>query len=158
MWVIPYIHLRPGTVQNAGTMKLLMNACLLGSSVTHCCVAQEPFWLSCICVLYNTPSLYLILISRYTRESGHSATSWYDKGWSPSTNKHQTTKSSYSGWSKRSTRGNPSECEGRHSYWDDGEAQDSANDTEGVAMEGKDKTHGREKGVEEEENAPSRRV
>ena len=51
---------------------------------------------------------------------------------------------------------------GRHSHWDDGKAQDSANDTEGVAVEGKEKTHGKEKGTEEDgvavrdtkENAP----
>ena len=47
-------------------------------------------------------------------------------------------------------RGNPSEYEGRHSNWDDGKAQDSANNTEGVAMEGKEKTQGREKGTEED--------
>ena len=89
-------------------------------------------------------------MSRYTRDSEHTSTSWYSSGWSPSTNKHQTNKSSYSGWSKRCTRGNPSEYEGRHSYWDDGEAQDSANDTEGVAVEGKEKTHRKEKETEED--------
>ena len=92
----------------------------------------------------------LLLMSRYTRESGHSSTSWFAKGWSPSKNKHQTTKSSDSGWSKRCTRGNPSEYEGRHSYWDVGKARDSANDTEGVAVERKEKTHGRAKGTEED--------
>ena len=64
--------------------------------------------------------------------------------------KDQSTKSSYSGWSKRSPRGNPSEHEGRRSHWDYGKAQDFADNTEGVAVEGKDKTHGREKGTEED--------
>ena len=66
-------------------------------------------------------------MSRYTREGEHTSTSWSVKGWSPSTKKHETSKSSYS---------------------DDGE--DSANDSEGVAVEGKEKTHGREKGTEED--------
>ena len=37
-----------------------------------------------------------------------------------------------------------------HSYWDDGKAQDSADNTEGVAMEGKEKTHGSAEGTEED--------
>ena len=48
------------------------------------------------------------------------------------------------------TRGNPSEYGGRYNNRDDGKAQDSANNTEGVAMEGKEKTQGREKGTEED--------
>ena len=47
------------------------------------------------------------------------------------------------------SRGNPCEYEGRHSYWDDG-TLDCVDNTEGVAMEGKEKTHGREKGTEED--------
>ena len=43
------------------------------------------------------------------------------------------------------TRGNSSEQEGRHSYWNDDEAQDSADNTEGVGLEGKEKTQGSEK-------------
>ena len=92
------------------------------------------------------PSI-LIWISHYTRESGSS--SWYDKGWSPSTNKHQTSKSSYSGWSRRGPRGNPAEDAGRHSHWDEGRAQDSANDTDGGAMDGQDKNRGGDVGTEE---------
>ena len=49
-------------------------------------------------------------------------------------------KSTYSGWSKRATRGNSGECEGRRSHWEDGKAQDFANNTEGIAVEGKDRT------------------
>ena len=92
----------------------------------------------------------MLVMSRYTRDNGRPSTSWYHKGWTPSTNKDQSTKSSYSGWSKRSTRGNPSEYEGRHNYWDEGKTQDSANDTESVAREGKEKAREKEKGTEEE--------
>ena len=77
-------------------------------------------------------------MSRYTRENGRPS-SWYDKGWSPSTNKHQTSNSSYSGRSKRGPRVNPAQYEGRHSHWYEGKAQDSANDTESGATEGQDK-------------------
>ena len=65
-------------------------------------------------------------------------------------NKDLSTKSSFSGWRKRGTRGNSSEHEGRRTYWDDGKAQDSADNTEGVVMEGKEKTQGREKMTEED--------
>ena len=90
---------------------------------------------------YNT----FLLFFCFTRDNGHPSTSWYNKGWTPSTNKDQSTKSSYTGWSKRCTRENPSEYEGRHNYWDDGKAQDYAHDTEGVATEGK--ARGKEKGT-----------
>ena len=43
------------TVQVDGTIKLLI-VCLLGSSVTHCCVAHERFGFSCVCDLHNTAS------------------------------------------------------------------------------------------------------
>ena len=90
------------------------------------------------------------MLSRYTRDSGHFSIFWYHNGWIPFTNKHQSTKSSYSGWSKRCTRGNSGEHEGRRSCWDDGEAQDSADNTEGVAVEGKEKTHRSVKGTVED--------
>ena len=68
----------------------------------------------------------------------------------PSTNKDQSTKRSYSGWSKWCTRGNSIEHEVRRSCWDGGKAQDSADNTEGVMLEGREKTQGREKGPEED--------
>ena len=40
------------------------------------------------------------------------------------------------------------EYKGRRSYWDDGKAQDSADNTEGATPEG-EKTQGRAKGTEE---------
>ena len=70
-------------------------------------------------MICETLLLHIGLESRYTRESGHFSTSWYAKGWSPSTNKDPSTKISYSVWSKRGTRGNSGEHEGRRSYWDD---------------------------------------
>ena len=48
------------------------------------------------------------------------------------------------------SRRHKSAYEGRHSYRDDGKAQDSADNTEGVGMEGKGKTQEREKGTEED--------
>ena len=89
-------------------------------------------------------------MSHYTRDSGRSSTSWDHKGWTPSTNKDQSTNSSNSEWSKRGTRGNSREHEGRRSCWDGGKAQGSADNTESVAMDGEEKTHGGEKGTEED--------
>ena len=69
----------------------------------------------------------------------------------PSTNKDQSTKSSYSGCSKRGTRVNSTEHEGRRSCWESGKAQDSADNTEGVMLEGRERRpQGREKGPEED--------
>ena len=51
--------------------------------------------------LINT-NLLRFAMSRYTRDNGQ-ASSWFYRGWAPST-KHQT-KNTYSGWSKRATRG-----------------------------------------------------
>ena len=45
---------------------------------------------------------------------------------------------------------NSSDHEDRRSYWDDGKAQDSEDNTEGVVMEWKEKTQGREQGTEED--------
>ena len=47
------------------------------------------------------------------------------------------------------SRGNSGDHEDRRSYWDDGKAQDSAAQTEGVVENGKE-THGKEKGTEED--------
>ena len=85
----------------------------------------------------------LSLMSRCRRDSGHDSASRYHKGWTPSTNKDRSTKSSYSGWSKRVARGNPSENERRHSYWVDGKAQDSAKDIEGATLEENGRLHDR---------------
>ena len=105
--------------QGVGTVKLLC-ACLLESSVTHRRVSISA------------------RMSRYTRECGQTS-SWYDKRWSPSTNKQQTAKSSNSGWSRRGTSGNLAEYEGRHNNSGEGRSHDSAKDTEGDATEGRDK-------------------
>ena len=48
-------------------------------------------------------------VSRYTRDYGQ-ASSWYNRRWAPSTK--QQTKNSYSGWSKRATRGYQSAYDG----------------------------------------------
>ena len=58
----------------------------------------------------------------------------------PPTNKQQNARNSYFGWSKRGTRGNPAEDEGRYNQWDEGKSHDSAKDNEGEAIEGRDKS------------------
>ena len=72
----------------------------------------------------------LPLMSRNTRDSGHASTSWFHKGWTPSTSKANPRKAAVLVGACRVLA-------------------DSANNTEGVAMEGKEKTQGREKGTEE---------
>ena len=80
-------------------------------------------------------------MSRSTCEYDRTS-SWYDKERAPPTNKQQNARNRSSGWSKRSTRGNPAEYEGRYNLWDEGKSHDSAKDTEGEAIEGRDKSQG----------------
>ena len=89
-------------------------------------------------------------LSRYTREKGP-ASSWYNRGWAPPTKQH--TKDSYSGWSKRATRGYQSDFEDRSRPWEDHRASGPAKENEEVseavavaeveAVENRDKNHGR---------------
>ena len=99
-------------------------------------------------VLTNLPSKFARM-SRHTLESGRTS-SWYDM--------QQTAKSSYSGWSRRGTRGNPAECEGRYTHWDEGRSHDSAKDTEGDAAEGRDKNRGDAGKEDDGENAQAPKV
>ena len=50
-------------------------------------------------------SPYQPVMSRHTRDSWRATASWYRKEWTPSMSKYQTMKGSYTGWSKRETRG-----------------------------------------------------
>ena len=75
----------------------------------------------------QTHLLHLLPMSRHTREYGRTS-SLYNKEWAPPS-KHNA-RNSYSGWSKRGTRGNPAEHEGRFNQWDEGKSRDSAKDNE----------------------------
>ena len=86
-------------------------------------------------LLHNRP------MSRYAREYGRTS-SWYNKECAPPTNKQQSARNSCSGWSKRSTRGNPADYEGRYNQWDEGKSHDSAKDNKGEATERRDKSQG----------------
>ena len=79
-------------------------------------------------------------MSRHTRDNRRAAASWYRWGWTPSMSKGQTTKDSNTGWSKRDTRGDPSEYDERHDYWSDTTEHDAANDTEGEPRKEEEKT------------------
>ena len=88
---------------------VLLTLCLLGSSITHYCVAHEPFWSSYIYLcsantLVSFSTLCVCVMSRYMVDSGRSSTSWYSKKWVPPANKGRSRKGSYSGWSRRDTR------------------------------------------------------
>ena len=71
-------------------------------------------------VKHTSPSSAM---SQYTREYGRTS-SWYDKEWAPSS-KHNA-RNNFSGWSKRGTRGNPAEFEGRFRQSDEGRHRESA--------------------------------
>ena len=64
----------------------LLNARLLRSSVTHCFVAHEPFWISCFCVLCKQaflpylPECAAIHVNVAGLLHGTMTLSWYDKG------------------------------------------------------------------------------
>ena len=78
------------------------------------------------------------------RESTDGRSSWYNEEWAPPS-KHEA-RNSYSGWSKRGTRGNPTEYEGRFHQWDEGRPRDSARghetdvEVEVEVLEGRDKS------------------
>ena len=127
-------HLRPGTEQGVGTVKLL-NVCLGVFCYTSPRRARAILVNVHLCAVKHTFSIFARM-SRYTRDYGQTS-SCYEKGWSPSTNKQQTAKNSCSGWSRRGTRGNPAEYEGRYNHWDESGSHDSAKDTEDDAAEGR---------------------
>ena len=98
-------------------------ACLLGSSVSQRHVAHRPFRFTSNSVLSNTSSPQSTSVSLHRLQTNN-----------------KTRGNSYFGWSKRGTRGNPAEDEGRYSQWNEGKSHDSAKDNEGEAIEGRDKS------------------
>ena len=81
-----------------------------------------------VCLPYHYISVPCSTMSRYTREYGHA--SWKNKGWAPAAEQH--TKNSYSGWSKRGTRGYQCDYENRSRQWEDYKASGLTKDIEGV--------------------------
>ena len=80
-------------------------------------------------VCLTTTLLLRIQMSRYTREYGQ-ASSWYNRDWAPPGKPH--TKNSFSGWSKRATRGYLSDYDDRSRQWEDSKPSGSTKDIEGA--------------------------
>ena len=98
-----------------------MCACLLGFSVGYDCIRADQLFAA-----QDTFAPYSM--SRCTRDYGR-ASSWYKRDWAPHAKQH--TKNSYSGWSKRATRGYHSDYD-RSRQCEDSKPSDSTKDNEGA--------------------------
>ena len=147
----------PAPVQNCNEARAILGHCdhsmranLLGVSVAYEGIRTGLFGSRTDCLPdQHTPAPYSDM-SRYTQENDQ-ASSWYNRGWAPPAKQH--TKNSYSGWSKRATRGYQSDYEDRFRQWEDNKPSGPVKGTEGVSkvvtvtefevVENRDKKHGR---------------
>ena len=96
-----------------------MPANLLGVSVAFDGIPTSHFGSRTDCLLDQHAFALYSDTSSYMREYGQ-ASSWYNKDWAPPAKQH--TKNSYSGWSKRATRGYQSDYEDRSRQCEDQKA------------------------------------